>query len=55
MRLDSPKNIHGTVSWLVHFNFNSEFSEFLGFEPLETAIQLFHIMIFDLPSYALNC
>ena len=29
--------------------------EFLGFEALESAIELFHIVILDVPSYASNC
>ena len=39
---------------LGHFNFGSEFPEFLGLAPLETATQLFYIMILDLPRYASN-
>ena len=50
-----PKTFMERLVWLVHFNFNSEIQEFLGFEPLESAIQLFHIMILHLPSYASNC
>ena len=39
---------------LGHFNFSSEFPEFLGFAPLETATQSFYIMILDSPRYASN-
>ena len=39
---------------LGHFNFSSEFPEFLGFAPLETATQLFYIIFLELLCYASN-
>ena len=42
-----PKTFMERLVWLVLFN--SEVSEFLGFESLETAVQLFHMMILDFP------
>ena len=40
MRLDSPKTFMERFVWLVHFNFNSEIPKFLGFEPLETVVEV---------------